>query len=68
MNTVTAPLFAPAPDWTGRDDGPGAEHARWHSEVSTNAEPHEGAVHLIGFASDEGVERNGGRQGAAQGP
>ena len=33
MNTVTAPLFAPAPDWTGRDDGPGAEHARWYSEV-----------------------------------
>lgn len=68
MNTVTAPLFTPASDWSGRDDGPGPEHARWHSVVDTQAAPREGAVHLIGFASDEGVERNGGRQGAAQGP
>ena len=68
MNTITAPLFAPATEWTGRNDGPGPEHARWHSEVSTAAEPQDGAIHLIGFASDEGVERNGGRQGAAEGP
>ena len=68
MNTVTAPLFTPASNWTGRNDGPGPEHARWHSVVDTAAEPTEGAVHLIGYASDEGVERNGGRQGAAKGP
>ena len=68
MNTVTAPLFTPASNWSGRDDGPGPEHARWHSVVDTVAEPTEGAVHLIGYASDEGVERNGGRQGAAKGP
>ena len=68
MNTVTAPLFSPASDWSGRNDGPGPEHARWHSTVDTAAGPTAGAVHLIGFASDEGVERNGGRQGAAQGP
>lgn len=68
MNTVTAPLFTPAPDWSGRNDGPGSEHARWHSTVDTAAGPTEGAVHVLGFASDEGVERNGGRQGAAQGP
>ncbi|OHF36385.1 formimidoylglutamase [Corynebacterium sp. HMSC074A01] len=68
MNTVTAPLFSPAPAWTGRNDGPGPEHARWHSVVETSAQPSAGAVHLIGFASDEGVERNGGRQGAAEGP
>lgn len=68
MNTVDAPLFTPASDWSGRNDGPGPEHARWHSTVDTAAGPTAGAVHLIGFASDEGVERNGGRQGAAQGP
>lgn len=71
MNSVTdAPLYSPAPDWTGRDDGPGKEHARWHNTV----EPLEfvmdkpAGVVLVGFASDEGVARNGGRQGAARGP
>ena len=54
--------------WSGRSDGDGPEHARWHSVIDTAAEPAEGAVHLIGYASDEGVERNGGRQGAAAGP
>ena len=68
MNTVTAPLFTPASNWSGRNDGPGPEHARWHSVIDTAAQPTEGAVHLIGYASDEGVERNGGRQGAAKGP
>lgn len=57
--------------WTGRDDGPGPEHARWHSIVS-GWEPGdvlpEGAAVLVGFASDEGVLRNGGRVGAAEGP
>ncbi|WP_165165383.1 formimidoylglutamase [Corynebacterium qintianiae] len=66
MNTVTAPLFSPPEPWSGRDDGPGPEHARWHSAISS-ASPADG-VALIGFASDEGVERNGGRQGAARGP
>ncbi|MCP1387509.1 formimidoylglutamase [Corynebacterium sp. TA-R-1] len=66
MNTVSAPLFAPAEPWSGRDDGPGPEHARWHSEMQFGA-PRD-AVALIGFASDEGVARNGGRQGAASGP
>lgn len=68
MNTVTAPLFSPASEWSGRNDGPGPEHARWHSSIDTASSPTADAVHLIGFASDEGVERNGGRQGAAQGP
>ncbi|WP_448853209.1 arginase family protein [Corynebacterium frankenforstense] len=82
--------FDPA-DWTGRDDGPGREHARWHS-VITGVDPRKasgagtgagagvasgaGAITgagaaglaLLGFASDEGVERNGGRRGAAAGP
>lgn len=70
MNTVSAPLYTPAEAWSGRDDGPGPEHARWHSVMQltdTSATPRDG-VALIGFASDEGVLRNGGRQGAAAGP
>lgn len=66
MNTVSAPLYTPAQAWGGRDDGPGPEHARWHSVISSEAPT--GGVALIGFASDEGVLRNGGRQGAAAGP
>ncbi|MCT1614242.1 formimidoylglutamase [Corynebacterium sanguinis] len=66
MNTVCAPLYSPAEPWSGRDDGPGTEHARWHSVI--RGEVATGAVALIGYASDEGVERNGGRVGAAEGP
>lgn len=65
--------------WTGRDDGPGLEHARWHSVVrwSPDALPHNDtatgpadgpAVDLIGFSCDAGVARNKGRVGAAEGP
>ena len=57
--------------WAGRVDGPGPEHARWHSVVRGWAPGEslpEGAVVLVGFASDEGVRRNGGRVGAAAGP
>lgn len=71
MNTVDAPAYSPAPEWSGRSDGPGPEHARWHSVVrpldlnNPGAQP---GVALLGFASDEGVERNHGRPGAAAGP
>ena len=58
-------MFTPAPAWTGRNDGPGPEHARWHSVINTSTAP--GAA-LLGFATDEGVRRNGGRVGAADGP
>lgn len=58
-------MFTPAPAWTGRNDGPGPEHARWHSVINTSTAP--GAA-LLGFAEDEGVRRNGGRVGAADGP
>ena len=69
--------------WTGRDDGPGVEHARWHHIVNPLPNylgPASGGraqvvreglgapVVLVGFASDEGVRRNQGRQGAAEGP
>lgn len=53
-------------EWTGRDDGPGAGHARWHSVITTTTD--RPGVALVGFASDEGVRRNGGRPGAAAGP
>lgn len=54
--------------WTGRTDGPGPEHDRWHSVITSGGEVPEGAVALLGFASDEGVRRNHGRVGAAAGP
>ncbi len=57
----------PPTNWTGREDGSGPEHARWHHVVrggDGGSEP----VALIGFASDEGVRRNQGRVGAAAGP
>lgn len=53
--------------WSGRIDGDGPEHARWHQRVSTG-EPTGPHVALLGFASDEGVRRNEGRVGAAKGP
>lgn len=59
--------IAPRP-WSGRTDGTGPEHLRWHQAV-TPYRPVSGAgTVLIGFASDEGVRRNKGRQGAAAGP
>ncbi|GAB3624496.1 formimidoylglutamase [Mariniluteicoccus endophyticus] len=77
---------SPAP-WTGRDDGPGAEHARWWSTITlerqqdeepdSSRSPSEAArcrdeersrIALIGFACHEGVRRNLGRLGAAEGP
>lgn len=68
MNSLDLPLFSPAPTWTGRDDGPGAEHARWHSVITPATEDTRDAVVLLGYATDEGVLRNDGRQGAAAGP
>ena len=53
-----------------RDDGPGAEHARWFTTIiDAEAEPvPPNAITLVGFASDTGVARNHGRVGAATGP
>lgn len=60
---------APAAQWTGRDDGPGTQHLRWHNSIV----PLTGAVEsdanvVVGFSSDAGVRRNKGRPGAAGGP
>ncbi|MFB6961780.1 formimidoylglutamase [Streptomyces sp. NPDC056309] len=68
-NTVTTPAEVAPEPWTGRDDGPGADNLRWHHVVGLNpddAEP--GDIAFVGFRSDEGVRRNKGRQGAADGP
>ncbi|MDI3331614.1 MAG: formimidoylglutamase [Micrococcus sp.] len=70
--------------WSGRSDGPGPEHRRWHDvvHVAGAVRPSEvmdppgapslsagtATAALIGFASDEGVRRNHGRPGAATGP
>lgn len=54
--------------WAGRTDGDGPEHARWHQLVRPATAipgPH---VAVVGFRSDEGVRRNGGRVGAVDGP
>ena len=55
--------------WQGRIDaeetGPSL---RWHQRVQPLDAASQGGVALIGFAVDEGVRRNGGRVGAAQGP
>ncbi|WP_258053195.1 formimidoylglutamase [Streptomyces sp. Ru73] len=70
---------APAEPWTGRDDGPGAAHLRWHRAVTPYpAAGPAGDLHraaagdwdaaFVGFRSDEGVRRNKGRPGAADGP
>lgn len=55
--------------WTGRIDGTTTEHLRWHQAVRPYAPgTHSGSCVFVGFASDEGVRRNKGRPGAAQGP
>lgn len=56
------------PTWSGRDDGPEPEHARWHHAMQaypTDAVP---GIAVLGFASDEGVRRNEGRPGQVEGP
>lgn len=55
--------------WKGRKDGPNA--LRWHEVINcvdiNKVVPSEG-IALIGFACDEGIRRNQGRVGAAEGP
>lgn len=60
----------PAPTWSGRNDGAGTAHRRVHQAVTFlgQGSPASADAIFIGFASDEGVRRNGGRQGAADGP
>ncbi|RJN32541.1 formimidoylglutamase [Nesterenkonia natronophila] len=61
--------------WTGRQDGEGPHHTRWHEAVRVK-DPHQTdndsyaaqQVSLLGFRTDEGIRRNNGRVGAADGP
>jgi formiminoglutamase len=53
--------------WQGRVD-PEADSARWHQRIQPLAGDSVLGLALLGFASDEGVRRNHGRVGAANGP
>lgn len=76
---IRSPFYnAPVQDyWQGRTDGTDPDMLRWHQVVQcidlgkenlpALQEEQKGIV-LVGFASDEGVRRNKGRVGAAQGP
>lgn len=55
-------------EWTGRDDGPGPEHRRFFRTVVGAGSAERPDAALLGFASDEGVDRNKGRVGAVDGP
>ena len=55
--------------WSGRIDLPeDASTRRWHQWAREPAAGGAPGVAVLGFASDEGVRRNGGRPGAAEGP
>ncbi len=63
----------PASLWQGRDDSAEAPNALRLFQTIVRAErfaPQEmpGDIALLGFACDEGVRRNKGRTGAADGP
>ena len=57
--------------WQGRDDSAEASNAKRIFQTirqPSQFTPVSSAIALIGFACDEGVRRNQGRQGAAQAP
>jgi formiminoglutamase len=55
--------------WQGRTDAEeGPRALRWHQQVRPLAAGAPPGVALLGFACDEGVRRNQGRVGAAEGP
>lgn len=76
---ITKDSYQPtaATSWTGRTDGTAPDLLRWHQVIKVvdllqaplpALQPEEKGVVLLGFASDEGVRRNKGRTGAAEGP
>ncbi|NLR57134.1 formimidoylglutamase [Chitinophaga polysaccharea] len=76
---ITKESYQPtaANTWTGRTDGTEPDLLRWHQVIKvTNLlqEPlpallsGQKGIALLGFACDEGVRRNKGRVGAAEGP
>ncbi len=60
----------PHPAWTGRNDGDGPEHRRWHQAVIAPEDPAAAGAGLaiLGFACDAGVARYAGRTGASAAP
>jgi formiminoglutamase len=55
--------------WSGRTDSHGGPAGfRWHQVMNFGSTEAENAINLLGFACDEGVRRNRGRVGAAEGP
>ena len=56
--------------WQGRTDPPGTggDTRRWHQIVRPATSGAPAGIALLGFACDEGIRRNGGRLGAAEGP
>jgi formiminoglutamase len=63
-NSLTTPFV-----WQGRNDTEEVgDSTRWHHRVRPFDSASTSGVALIGFGVDEGVRRNGGRPGAAQGP
>lgn len=60
--------------WSGRIDDPNDEDSlRWHQvikgiDLNKDLSTLKNGFCLLGFCSDEGVERNKGRKGAAKGP
>jgi len=55
--------------WQGRVDSEEPRlSTRWHQHVRPFDSQSQGGVALVGFAVDEGVRRNSGRAGAAEGP
>lgn len=63
--------------WTGRIDGTTQDLLRWHQVIKVvdllqdalpALPPQTKGIVLLGFACDEGVRRNKGRTGAAEGP
>lgn len=56
--------------WKGRVDGKSWEHLRWHQFVKALdfQRVYMEGIALLGFSSDEGIRRSGGRLGAVEGP
>lgn len=63
--TFSSPL---SEAWPSHVDGPSPEFANWSSTITPLSPTSPSGVALIGFASGEGVVRNGGRPGAQEGP
>jgi len=65
---MTHQPFEPG-NWRGRSDPEErGDTRRWYNEVSARVPDAAPGICLLGFASDEGVKRNQGRPGAANGP